>query len=154
MKERSTGKLLELGVGSGCVTISLMLELPPGWTAVATDISAEALKVARLNAERHGVAHRIEFIESDWISHEILKNQQFHLVVSNPPYLTDWDMENLTKDLQYEPRTALAAGEDGLDAYRCISRFAEKILYPQVHTTASISVSYYLTWSTMLIRVF
>jgi release factor glutamine methyltransferase len=81
----------------------------------AIDKSAAALKVARRNAERHGVADRIEFVESDLFG-SVPTVQQFDCIVSNPPYVSTAEMAELASDVRdHEPHTALHAGERGTD---------------------------------------
>lgn len=107
--------VLDLGTGSGCVAITLALE--SGDCAVtAVDASPAALAVARHNASRLGA--RVEWLESDWFS--ALTGRRFDLIVGNPPYIAEADPHLTRGDLPREPRAALAAGVDGLDAIRAI----------------------------------
>ena len=108
-------KLLDLGTGSGCVAITLALELPEV-LLVAADIAADALAVARANASLHDVD--ISFVESDWF--ERLAGQRFDCIVANPPYVAAGDAHLVEGDLRFEPLAALACGVDGLDAIRRI----------------------------------
>ena len=106
---------LDLGTGTGCLLITLLLELPHA-TGVATDICPKALAIAKENAIRHGVADRMEFCLSDWCSNI---TSTFDGIVSNPPYITN----NYPLDPSvalYDPKQALFAGADGLDAYRIL----------------------------------
>jgi release factor glutamine methyltransferase len=106
-------RILDLGTGSGCVAISLALEL--GGEVLAADVSADALAVARANAESLGA--RIEFVESDWYSNV---DGRFDLIVANPPYVAESDPHLAEGDLRFEPPRALASGADGLSAIRRI----------------------------------
>lgn len=107
--DTSSLKVLELGVGSGAIALSLAKERP-NWKITATDISAEALSVARENAENNGVA--VEFLQGDW--YEAVKGQRYDLIVSNPPYIAEGDLH--LRELDHEPELALVSGKDGLDA--------------------------------------
>jgi release factor glutamine methyltransferase len=115
-------RILDLGAGSGCVAITLALEL--GCEVMAVDVSAEALTVARDNAARLGA--RASFIESDWFS---AVEGRFDLIVGNPPYVAEGDPHLSAGDLRFEPMGALASG-DGLDAIRRILADAPKYLAP------------------------
>jgi len=85
--------------------------------AVATDVSPTALEVARRNAERHGVLDRLELLESDLFS-ALDAIGSFGLIVSNPPYVSDDELKSLQREVNYEPREALAGGPDGLSVIR------------------------------------
>jgi release factor glutamine methyltransferase len=108
---------LEVGVGSGAVVVALAKELPESrWLAL--DLSAGALAVARDNARRHGVAERIQVLQSDLLS--ALKAQdRFSLLVANLPYVPRAQWERLPRDIRdFEPREAFLGGEDGLALLR------------------------------------
>ncbi len=106
----------DLGTGSGAVALALGLERP-GWRVVATDAAPQALAVARRNAERLG-AGNVELRAGDWAT--ALGEDRFALIVSNPPYVAAGDRHLLEGDLPWEPRCALVAGSDGLDAIRAL----------------------------------
>jgi release factor glutamine methyltransferase len=106
----------DIGTGSGCVAISILNELP-GTKALAVDISAAALRVARRNAERHGVIDRLGLVESDGLG-AIDPGETFNFIVSNPPYVSDREMKTLQREVQHEPANALAGGPDGLTVIR------------------------------------
>lgn len=113
---------LDLGTGTGCLILSLLQEFPNS-NAIACDISAQALEVAKVNAEILGLSNRITFLQNNWA--DGLK-QKFDLIVSNPPYIPSKDIENLAPDVKnYDPLLALDGGEDGLAPYRYL---AEQIL--------------------------
>ncbi len=118
----SPRRILDLGTGSGAIAIAIASERP-NCEIVATDASQAALEIAKENAERHTL-NKIHCVEGDWI--KPVADQSFDLVVSNPPYVRDDDpaLENL----RYEPRAALAAGPDGLDAIRRIVEDAGSIM--------------------------
>ncbi|MGF1620770.1 MAG: peptide chain release factor N(5)-glutamine methyltransferase [Rhodomicrobiaceae bacterium] len=120
-EERRNGemlRILDLGTGSGCILLSLLAELPRAWGA-GIDRSPEALAVARVNAERHGLADRAAFLCGDWCSSV---NGAFDLIISNPPYISGEDIGALNPEVsRYDPLIALDGGRDGLDAYRNIA---------------------------------
>jgi len=110
--------ILDLGVGSGCILLTLLAEWPEA-QGVGADFSAAACAVAQSNAERLGVAARAEIIWSDWYENI---SGQFDLIVSNPPYITGAEMAALEPEVaQWEPEMALTPGGDGLEAYRILA---------------------------------
>lgn len=109
------GRVLDLGTGSGCILLTLLAERPEA-IGIGTDISPQALEVARDNAVRLGVT--AGFAPSDWFA---AVEGQFDLIVSNPPYIAGDEMEGLAPEVLHEPRIALTPGGDGLDAYRAIA---------------------------------
>ncbi|HLA94550.1 MAG TPA: peptide chain release factor N(5)-glutamine methyltransferase [Pyrinomonadaceae bacterium] len=118
----------EIGVGSGCIAVSVLKNVPAA-TAVAGDISDMAIKVARSNAERHGVAGRLKLISSDIF--EGIGNEVFDLIVSNPPYVPVEEISGLQPEVRdHEPHTALSDGGDGLAMIRAIIDGASKFLKP------------------------
>ena len=111
-------RILDIGTGSGCLAISLAKELPHAhiW---ATDISADALAVARANALRHCVSERICFIQTDLWPASPTAPAGFDLIVANPPYIARPELRDLQPEVQdWEPYLALNGGQDGLDFYR------------------------------------
>jgi len=118
-------RILDLGTGSGCLGITLALEIPRA-QVTALDASAAALDVARRNAGRLGAQLRL--LQSDWYS--ALAGERFDLIVANPPYIADADPHLAAGDLRHEPRSALASGSDGLDAIRRILADAARHLVP------------------------
>ncbi len=112
-------RILDLGTGCGAISVSLAKERSDVeiW---ATDISPTALAIAQSNAERHGVRERIHFVHGDLFQPLENKRGFFHGIVSNPPYVSQREMENLPQEVQWEPRLALDAGPEGLAFYRRI----------------------------------
>jgi release factor glutamine methyltransferase len=111
--ERGPERVLDIGTGSGAIALALADELP-GATILATDTSPGALEVARANAERLGLAERVHFEAGT-----VPEGQSFDLVLANLPYVAERDWAGLEREVtEWEPREALLAGEDGLDAYR------------------------------------
>ena len=110
-------RLLDIGVGSGCLLMTL-LHLYPSAHGVGTDLGETALDCARLNAQRLGVEHRVQLVQTPW-AHGI--DGPFDLVVSNPPYIASGEIDGLQPEVaRFEPRLALDGGPDGLAAYRAI----------------------------------
>lgn len=108
-------RVLDVGTGSGAIAVALATELPKA-RVTATDLSAAALAVARRNAERHGVADRVRFLEGD--AFDAVEGERFHLVASNPPYVAEAGAAQLPPELRHEPRAALFAGPDGTEVLR------------------------------------
>ena len=117
-------EVLDLGTGSGAVAVSIASERPL-CRVTAVDVSEEALAVARENA-RALAPGNVSFEHGDWT--EPVGGRTFNVIVSNPPYVRAGD-EALAR-LQHEPRAALAAGEDGLDALRVLARDCGALLVP------------------------
>jgi release factor glutamine methyltransferase len=121
-------RVLELGTGSGAVAVSLAHELPT-LRILATDTSGGALEVARQNASRHGVSERIDFLKADLFSAIKGACRAFHVVVTNPPYVSTRDLQGLAPELRdHEPRQALDGGETGMDTIRRIIREAPEFV--------------------------
>jgi release factor glutamine methyltransferase len=119
-------RILDLGTGSGCLLLALLHELPNA-AGLGVDASAEALLVAAGNAERLGLGGRARFRQGNWTEGI---DQRFHLIVSNPPYIPDGEIDGLAPEVaRFEPRLALAGGADGLDAYRQLSNHVRPRLY-------------------------
>lgn len=138
MKQHPAPKVLDVCTGSGCIAIAIASRHKTA-QVTATDISPEALAIARQNAEKHGVADRITFIEGDLL--EPVTGQQFDFVLSNPPYITTAAMSQLETSVQkYEPRLALEAGPEGLDFYRRLTSDLSPLL--EVAGTVLFEVGY------------
>jgi release factor glutamine methyltransferase len=123
--------LLDIGTGSGCIAITCKLEYPQS-NVFACDISEPALRVARQNAER--LEARVHFKQAnilDTFDHSPW-NVQFDLIVSNPPYIPDWEIKTLEPVVRdFEPGLALSAGTDPLRFYRAILSSVHVLLKPK-----------------------
>jgi release factor glutamine methyltransferase len=129
LSTREPESILDVGTGSGCIAIALAKELPRA-AIQAVDVSERALAVARRNAARHKVKH-IEFRRSDLFSAFRGTGAQFDFVVSNPPYVSRAEWEELPPDVRdFEPRRALLAGESGLELIERLVRRAGTFLKP------------------------
>ena len=126
--EIESPQIIDVGTGSGAIAVSLAHYLKDA-KVVGVDISPEALKVARLNMEEHDLSERLSILKSDLLS-EFIKREisGVDIVVSNPPYISKEEMEDLSPEVKKEPETALEAGEDGLDYYRKLVPQTEKVL--------------------------
>jgi len=121
--------VLEIGVGSGAVSVSLLRE-HESCRAVGTDVSLAALMLARENAQVSGVKDRLHLAASDFFS-SLKRGSHFDIVCSNPPYIPTCDIESLDPEIKYfEPVSALDGGSDGLDAIRKIAQDASHFLKP------------------------
>ncbi len=110
--------ICDVGTGSGCIAVALLHENQRA-TAVGIDLSIEAIQVARRNAGRHSVAARTSFLVADWLSALNPGKPIFDLVVSNPPYIAESEMDGLQREVRdHEPRSALTPGVDGLTIIR------------------------------------
>ena len=104
--------VLDLCTGSGCIAIATALHMP-NLKVDATDISDAALEVAAINIKKHNVKDRVRLIRSDLFSS--IPKQRYDLIVSNPPYVSETELETLPDEYAYEPRLGFAAGDEGLD---------------------------------------
>lgn len=119
--------ILDIATGSGAIALALLSELPNA-RAVATDLSAAALAVARDNAARNGLADRIRLVETSWTDGI---DGPFDLVVSNPPYIASAVIDTLEAEVKdHEPRLALDGGPDGLAPYPHLFAEARRLLRP------------------------
>jgi len=120
-------RVLDLGVGSGCILITLLAERTSA-TGLGVDLSEAACLQASANAVAHGVQDRAEIQRSDWFENI---GGYFDLIVSNPPYIALDEMDGLSPEVrEHEPRLALTDEADGLDAYRRIAAGAPDHLVP------------------------
>ena len=120
---------LDFGTGTGCIAIALAAKCP-NTRITALDISPEALALAQQNALQNQVGERIEFLEGNGFAALPIK-EKFDLIVSNPPYIASAEIETLDPEVKdFDPRTALDGGEDGLDFYRRLAQEAGAFLKP------------------------
>lgn len=122
-------RIADLGTGSGVLLLSLLSELPRAY-GVGTDVSADALEVARGNAARLALGDRASFVLANF---GVALAGNFDLVVSNPPYIKSTDLPALPPEVHYDPALALDGGRDGLAAYRRIAADANRLLAPGGH---------------------
>jgi release factor glutamine methyltransferase len=120
-------RVLDLGTGTGAIALALARERPLA-QLTAIDADARTLVVARRNAARLAIGN-VRFLQGDWFS--AVRDEQFDLIVSNPPYIAESDPHLGQGDVRFEPRLALVSGADGLDALRVIARQAVRHLRPQ-----------------------
>ena len=121
---------LDFGTGSGCIAISLChhAQQARGW---ALDNSKEALTIAAANAANSSVTERITFVEGNGLS-AVSSNLRFDLIISNPPYIPSEEINTLQEEVRnYDPRSALDGGSDGLDFYRLLAKEAANHLAAQ-----------------------
>ena len=120
-------RVLDLGLGSGCILVTLLAEIPQA-TGLGVDLSEAACLQASANAVLHRVEARIDIQQSDWFSNV---TDSFDLIVSNPPYIALEEMADLSPEVrQHEPDLALTDGGDGLTAYRALAAGVMKHLRP------------------------
>jgi release factor glutamine methyltransferase len=124
LRTEEFGRVIDLGTGSGAIALALASERP-GWQVTATDASAQALAVARLNAQALNL-NRVQFLHGAWF--EPVKRQTFDLIISNPPYIAAADPAMNDPALLHEPRGALTPGEDGMASLRTIIQAAPDYL--------------------------
>ena len=122
-------KLIELGIGSGCLIISILMEFKM-WMGIGVDISKKAIIIAKKNCQKFDLTTRLKIINGDLFS-KIKLNEKFDIIISNPPYIPSAEIKNLQNEVAiFEPKIALDGGLDGLDFYRNIanksSQFLEK----------------------------
>jgi release factor glutamine methyltransferase len=129
LRTRRNSQVFDFGTGSGCIPITIAKEVPEVriWSV---DISEAARSVAKSNAEKNGVADRIQFLLGDGF--DVLDDsQRFDLIVSNPPYIPTADLKELQPEVRdFDPALALDGGADGLDFYRRLAREAGWWLVP------------------------
>ena len=122
-----TISLVDLGTGSGAIALTLAAERP-NWQVCATDVSTEALVVARQNSQRLNTS--VRFFEGDWWGAlPVDEHLKFHVLVSNPPYIEANDGHLSEGDVRFEPMGALTDGADGLQHYRRILRDVVRYLH-------------------------
>ena len=127
LKDHSSPRLVDLGTGTGCIVVSILAHLPTA-SAVASDLSLDALDTARVNAVRHGVAARLDFRHGDWFA-ALGTGEGFDMIVSNPPYIASAGIAGLDIEVKaHDPRKALDGGADGLSPYRVLAAESARYL--------------------------
>ncbi|RCW60913.1 MULTISPECIES: peptide chain release factor N(5)-glutamine methyltransferase [Halanaerobium] len=126
--ELESPQIIDVGTGSGAIAVSLAHYLENA-KVVGVDLSLQALKIARQNMEKHELAERMSILKSDLLAEFIKRGiKEIDIIVSNPPYISETEMEELSPEVKKEPETALKAGENGLEYYRRLIPEAEKVL--------------------------
>ena len=141
--------ILDIGTGSGCILISLLIELKKS-QGVGVDIIEKAIKIAKMNAEYHQLHNKIKFINR---SFDKIFHKKFDLIVSNPPYIKTKDIRNLDEDIKrFEPKIALDGGNDGLDQIRKVIYKSTSILKLNGLLALEIGSNQYKKVSDLLIK--
>ena len=125
IKRDEVKNILDIGTGSGCIALACATVFPEA-VVDATDVSPDALEVARINCERHGQFERINLVRSDLF--EALEDKRYDIIISNPPYVPDEEISTLPAEYRHEPPQALIAGADGLDIISRILLDAHKFM--------------------------
>jgi release factor glutamine methyltransferase len=127
-RDRPAKNVVDVGTGSGCIALALAKEFPQA-RIHATEISTEALEIARANAARHQLEDRIQFHETDLLAG--MEEGAFDYVVSNPPYIGDWEVDSVEAQVRrFEPPLALFAGPSGLEVFTRLIPEARTALQP------------------------
>lgn len=117
LRSSNKRRFCEIGVGSGCIAVSILYSIGDA-TAVASDVSAAGLRIAARNAIKHGVGERLDLRVADLFEGV---STDFDLIVTNPPYIPNTELDDLQPEVRdFEPREALAGGDDGLDIIKKI----------------------------------
>lgn len=127
LDEADVSGVLDLCTGSGCIAIACAMAFPDA-AIDATDISPSALEVAQINIERYGLEERVSAIRAD--VYDGLGGGSYDLIVSNPPYVSSAEMNDLPEEYGHEPELGLEAGDDGLDIVKSILRDGGRYLRP------------------------
>jgi release factor glutamine methyltransferase len=127
LRAQPAARVADIGTGSGNIAVTLACEAP-GCSMVATDVSGEALVVAARNAQRHGVANRVRFVQASYLDGIA---GPFDLIAANPPYVRDGDRAGLSPSVRREPEVALFGGADGMRGIEAVLDAAVALLVPQ-----------------------
>lgn len=130
--------MLDLGTGSGALAVSFLYYCKEA-RGVAVDISEKALETAKTNGERAGISDRVEFRRGDFLD-ALREDEQFDVILSNPPYIPSGDIDGLAEEVRREPRIALDGGPDGLKFYRTLGEKAVRFLRPGGLLAAEVGI--------------
>ena len=124
-KNRLRQRILDIGVGSGCILLSLLKE-EKNFYGTGIDISAKCISLSKINAQRLGLINRVKFFKSDI---DNFSNGKYDLIISNPPYINKYDLKYLDKDIaNFEPKLALYGGLDGLSEIRKVIKKSSELI--------------------------
>ena len=136
-KNKNNINFLEIGIGSGCVALSILKE-KKSFLATGVDLSQDCIEICRYNANKLGVANRIKLIKSD-VDNLIFR--KYDLIVSNPPYIKKFDLNKLNREvINYEPKLALDGGLDGLSVIRKVIRKSSELI--KTHGKLILEIGY------------
>lgn len=127
IKKEHVRRILDLGTGSGCIAIALAHQFPDA-SVLGSDLSADALMVAQKNKEAHLLDDKLTLIQSDCF--QSIPKIQYDLIVSNPPYVSEDEFNDLPLEYTHEPQLGLKAGDDGLSIVKIILQEAKSYLSP------------------------
>ena len=137
-KGMESPSILELCTGSGCISVSLAVNLPAA-RLTAVELEPIPYAIAQKNAEKHKVRERIEFLQGN-LFEPVPAGTTFDFIVSNPPYIADGEIPGLEPEIsRHEPRAALAGGADGLDIIRLLADRVPRFLKPGGHFLFELS---------------
>lgn len=142
ISQNALKNVLDLGVGSGCILLSILKE-NTNIQGVGVDISPKALNITKQNAEILGVLQNCHLIEKSWFDEDFIStlNNRFNLIVSNPPYIPTVDIPSLDIAVrQYDPLIALDGGTDGLKNYKRIAELAPSLLKKNGYIVLEIGI--------------
>ncbi len=124
-KNKSNLRVLDIGVGSGCILLSLLSE-KKNFSGIGIDISKECIKLSEINASRLKIANRVKFLKSDI---DNFKYGKYDLIISNPPYIKKIDLNYLEKDIiSFEPKRALDGGLDGMTQIKKVIKKSAELI--------------------------
>jgi release factor glutamine methyltransferase len=130
-------RIADVGTGSGCIGVTMAMELS-GAQVVASDVSGEALEVARQNANNLGAGGRVECVKGEWTT-PLADQAPFDMLLSNPPYVTTAEMADLATGVRnYEPHLALDAGADGMEAYAALFDGVARVLHSPAYVAVEV----------------